>query len=43
MCMSVLPACIVCVCVTQGDQRRASDLLEVELEMAVSSHVSAGN
>lgn len=43
MYMSVLPACIVCACNTCGDPERAPDLLELELQMAVTHHVDVGN
>lgn len=46
MYMNVLSACIhvhyMCE-VTYVDQKRASDSLELELEIVVSSHVDAGN
>lgn len=39
LCVSVLSAC---VCDTFGGQRRASALLELELQMAVDCHVGSG-
>jgi hypothetical protein len=42
----VFACMLVCgphVCSTCGDQKRGSDLLELELQMVVSCHVVAGN
>ena len=44
ICMSVLSMCIsICVPCVHGEQKRAPDLLAMELNRAVSSHVGAGN
>lgn len=46
MCVGVLPA--VCLCIvympgTQGDQKRTSHFLELDLQTIVSCHVGIGN
>lgn len=44
MCMIALPACMQVApvsCSTQGDQKRASDPLELELWSVVNCHVGA--
>ena len=40
VCMYV---CVLCVPGTGGGQKRASYLLELELQMVVNHHVGAGN
>lgn len=45
MCVDVFPACksVHHVCIVHRDQKRASDLLELELQTVLSHHVDAGN
>lgn len=45
MCVDVFPACksMYHICIFHRDQKRASDLLELELETVLSHHVDAGN
>ena len=48
MCMGVLPACvymciIMCMLGVCGDQKKASDPLELELHRVGNCHVGAGN
>ena len=41
MCMSILPICIPHMISAHRGQQRASDLLDLELHVAVSSHADA--
>ena len=42
-CFVCMCICVSCVCSAGGDQKRASHPPELELQMVVSRHVSAGN